>query len=190
MLEVEEETKKIQNIIASITSIAAQTNILSLNASIESARAGEAGKGFAVVANEVRNLSSQTNESAANITTIIDILLQSVEKCVKAMDEFRVISNEQTEIINHTQSIFNKTNEGISKLKHNADQVSHKVNYILESNTNIVARIDEISALSQEAMAGVEETSSVIESNAVNIANTKASAQKMMDTSNEMKKYL
>lgn len=190
MMEVEEQTKKIQSIIESITSIAEQTNILSLNAAIESARAGEAGKGFAVVANEVRNLSNQTNDSAQDITRIIDILLQSVDKCTSAMKEFRSISAQQAELIERTQNIFNETHTSVDKMKNNADEVAEKVAYILKSNTDIVRRIDEISALSEETMAGVEETNSTIENNATYIKDTKSLAKQMVDTSNSMKKYL
>lgn len=190
MMEVEEQTKKIQSIIESITSIAEQTNILSLNAAIESARAGEAGKGFAVVANEVRNLSSQTNDSAQDITRIIHILLKSIDKCTSAMKEFRSISAQQAELIERTQNIFNETHTSVDKMKNNADGVAEKVAYILKSNTDIVRRIDEISALSEETMAGVEETNSTIENNATYIKDTKSLAKQMVDTSNSMKKYL
>ena len=75
------------NIIKSIESIAAQTNLLSLNASIEAARAGEAGKGFAVVASEVQNLASSTKETTSNISKILGEMNTSVKDVMQKINE-------------------------------------------------------------------------------------------------------
>lgn len=63
-----------------ISSIAEETNLLSLNASIEAARAGEAGRGFAVVASQIQKLADQSNESANQIDQIIHALIEDSEK--------------------------------------------------------------------------------------------------------------
>lgn len=190
MQQVETQTKEIQQIIESITSIAEQTNILSLNAAIESARAGEAGKGFAVVAEEVRHLSNETNHSAKTIADIIGMLQQSVDQCAVAMAEFRNIGEEQTKLINRTQEVFRSTDNEMDDVKQNADVVVQKVEHILEINKNIVTQIDEISGLSEETMASVEETNHATKENVVSIEDTNKLAQELLDHSNEMKKYL
>lgn len=72
--------KKITDILGEINSIAAQTNLLSLNASIEAARAGEHGKGFAVVADEIRALSEESAKSAGNIQNILKWLTDTTRQ--------------------------------------------------------------------------------------------------------------
>ncbi|MEL6106628.1 MAG: methyl-accepting chemotaxis protein [Planctomycetota bacterium] len=85
-------TRQISSIVGTITDIAARTEMLALNASIESIRAGEHGRGFAVVADEVRKLSDQTVQSAREI----GVLAESLE--MQANDSLAALSREQAEI--------------------------------------------------------------------------------------------
>ncbi|MBQ9199822.1 MAG: PAS domain-containing protein [Lachnospiraceae bacterium] len=92
--EIAEASKSIEasvdasmEIIQSIQSIAAQTNLLSLNASIEAARAGEAGKGFAVVASEVQNLANSTKETTTNISGILGEMNNSIKDVMQKISQ-------------------------------------------------------------------------------------------------------
>ncbi len=85
-------TRQIGNIVGNITDIAARTEMLALNASIESIRAGEHGRGFAVVADEVRKLAEQTAHSAREI----GVLAESLE--MQTNDSLSVLSREQHEV--------------------------------------------------------------------------------------------
>ncbi|OUT61373.1 Methyl-accepting chemotaxis protein McpB [Stieleria bergensis] len=85
-------TRQISNIVSNIADIAARTEMLALNASIESIRAGEHGRGFAVVADEVRKLAEQTAHSAGEIS----VLAESLE--MQTSDSLNVISREQREV--------------------------------------------------------------------------------------------
>ncbi|WP_428977061.1 methyl-accepting chemotaxis protein [Luteibacter mycovicinus] len=80
MSAIQSGARDISDIVAMIDSIAFQTNILALNASIEAARSGVHGRGFAVVANEVRMLSQQSAESARDIRALIDGTLERVRE--------------------------------------------------------------------------------------------------------------
>jgi len=80
MKRINETSKKIENIISEIENIASQTNLLSLNASIEAARAGDAGRGFAVVADEIRDLADQSAKSAVDTRELVSNTLREIEE--------------------------------------------------------------------------------------------------------------
>ena len=188
--ELEEQTHKIQGITETINSIAAETNILSLNAAIESARAGEVGKGFAVVAQEVRNLANETGESVNEIGQLISFLKESMNKCSLAMGEFQTINEEQNRLIDSTYEIFDKTNSIAQEVKQGTESLAENINEVFKANEEIIDCITEISTLSQETMGSIAETSATTNNNMEFIEDTKRLTKELLDTSNEMKKYI
>lgn len=93
--ELTEKFKDTSMILEFIKSVAAQTNLLGLNAAIEAARAGEQGRGFAVVAKEIRKLAEQSHESAKKIQTILEEMNNSVLEINKSIESTGAISEEQ-----------------------------------------------------------------------------------------------
>ncbi len=182
--------QQIQGITETISSIAAETNILSLNAAIESARAGEVGKGFAVVAAQVRTLADDTKQSANEIAKIIFALQDSMIQCTNAMGDFTMINNEQSNLISSTHEIFTKTHEVAHHTKESANLLMENINKVFDANTEIIDSISEISALSQETMASVEETTHTTQANMVEIEDTKQLTKELLDTSLRMGEYL
>lgn len=190
MNALQEKTSEISKIIDTITSIANQTNILSLNASIESARAGESGKGFSVVANEVGSLAAETSESVSNISNIIIELQQMVKECVDAIKEFESATAKQDILIQNTETIFKETAENMNTIGASVTDVTEKIQYILSSNNEIVKSIQLLLKSNDSTKESIDETSSATEKTINEINETKNIAQELLNTSNNLKKYI
>ncbi|CDT76898.1 methyl-accepting chemotaxis protein [Vibrio coralliirubri] len=109
IVQLEEQSREINQVVTTIQGIAEQTNLLALNAAIEAARAGDHGRGFAVVASEVRELSLMTNDSTHQIESTIHGLTTGIDKTVAKM----TASLEQTELVkSQTKDVVNAI-EGI-----------------------------------------------------------------------------
>jgi methyl-accepting chemotaxis protein len=141
-----------------ITSIADQTSLLSLNASIESARAGEAGKGFAVVAGEIQKLAVQSDEAAKEIQQIIDTLLEESEQTMVAMKEAEGLIIEQQEKLDHTKERFVEVSDGITVSRDGTDVIRDNAGACDNARRQVVEVITNLSAISQENAAAAEET--------------------------------
>jgi methyl-accepting chemotaxis protein len=158
-----ESAMKIRAAIDLITSIAEETNLLSLNASIEAARAGEQGKGFAVVASQIQKLAEQSNESAGNIAVIIGELIEDSENSVQVMDEVQVVMNEQQQKLQQTKNQFKQVGDGISAATEAAGLIRHQTEECDNARANVVDVITNLSAISQQNAASTQETTASME---------------------------
>lgn len=111
-----ESSKKMTNVLDIIKHIADQTNLLGLNAAIESARAGELGKGFSVVASEIRNLASQSKASSDKIKNIVNDMYNSVNNITNKISESAAVSQEQAAAIEEMSATIDIINENLKKL--------------------------------------------------------------------------
>ena len=143
----------VKDIVDTILSISGQTNLLALNASIEAARAGEAGKGFAVVADEIRALSEHTKESAEQIASTIDDLINRVNTASDNMQLCVESGNQQSEIIAETGEKFEVILEKVTDLNKRAVKISDNVEACVDANTKVMDAISNLSATSEEVAA-------------------------------------
>lgn len=141
-----------------ITSIADQTSLLSLNASIESARAGEAGKGFAVVAGEIQKLAVQSDEAAAEIQSIIDTLLREAEQTMAVMKETEGLVAEQQVKLNDTKQRFHEVGDGINVSREGTNVIRSNASSCDSARVQVVDVISNLSAISQENAASAQQT--------------------------------
>ena len=158
-----DSAKEIGQAVEIITSIASQTNLLSLNASIEAARAGEAGRGFAVVASEIQKLAEQSNQSAIKIQKIIDGLTVQSNKTVKIMQDVKDAVTEQDAKIQETKVIFGGVRDGVQKSLTEINGISDGSVELDSSREKIVDVIENLSAVSEENAAATEETMASIQ---------------------------
>ncbi|KST68303.1 methyl-accepting chemotaxis protein [Mastigocoleus testarum] len=146
---ISEKANNINNIVVTITKVADQTNLLSLNAAIEAEKAGEYGLGFAVVAREIRRLADQTAVATLDIEQMVKQMQSSVSTGVMEMDKFATevgqsvedvarISTQTTQIIEQVQQLtprFEEVNQGMETQSQGAQQISEAMSQL--SNTSM-----------------------------------------------------
>lgn len=141
-----------------IDSIAAQTNLLSLNASIEAARAGEAGKGFAVVADEIRQLADQSADAAQNIQAAMKGLSDDSNNTMSEAGSVQEAVKNQRSVIHVTIEKVNGLIEDINKSVALTREIAVNVKKSDEASTVISDTITSLSSISEENAASSQET--------------------------------
>ncbi len=159
----DESASKIQDAVLLITSIAEETNLLSLNASIEAARAGEAGRGFAVVASEIQKLAEESSDSAKTIEDVVNNLLSESKTTVEAMKEVEIIIEEQQEKLEETKEKFKDVNEGIASSSVETNNISDRTEECNESRNRVVDVVNSLVAIAQQNSASTEQTTASME---------------------------
>lgn len=185
-----ESAMKIREATSLITSIAEETNLLSLNASIEAARAGEQGKGFAVVASQIQKLAEQSNESARQIENIIDSLISDSEKSVATMGEVKDIMNSQNESVVKTDEIFKQVQEGILASIDGVEMIADKTRQLDDARVNVVDVVQNLTAIAQENAASTEETSASVTEVSNIVYNISENASQLKNVANGLEKNM
>ncbi len=157
-----ESAMKIREATSLITSIAEETNLLSLNASIEAARAGEQGRGFAVVASQIQKLAEQSNESARQIENIIDSLIEDSQKSVATMEGVKKIMESQSESVDRTNERFLQVRQGITQSLEGVNRIADKTRRMDSARVNVVDVVQNLTAIAEENAASTEETSASV----------------------------
>ncbi len=149
--------KAVEEITKQIFSISKQTNMLALNASIESARAGEAGKGFAVVAEEIGELADETRKLTEGIQNIVAQLQANADTAKDMVDNVIEAIGTEHELISNASELFGEIGNSIDGLHTNVQMIYKKIEEVMESNHAIVDSINHISAVSQEVTASTQQ---------------------------------
>lgn len=167
MEETSGQADKIKGASEQIRGIASQTNLLALNASIEAARAGEAGRGFAVVATEIGNLAQETNLLTNEIEAVVHELLDKMKEAVENIALMEQTTVEQSESVEQTRSKFEEITSTILQMEQKCNVLADSTKEMKESRKNIIDVINDLSALSEENAACMEEAAA-----SVNLQNT------------------
>ncbi len=144
---LESKSQEIGEIINVITSIAAQTNLLALNAAIEAARAGEQGKGFAVVADEVRKLAEESGNAANNIATLISEIQINTQNTVQTVVEGKIVVETGMNYVENAGKTF--------------ETIAADVNLINDKLSSVSSEIQEISANTEVLVNEIHKTKEV-----------------------------
>lgn len=153
-----ESVKKIQAATTFINSIAEDTGLLSLNASIEAARAGDSGRGFAVVAEQIKNLSEQSNESSKEIEATAEVLRADSEKAVQAMQQMQEIIASQSESMQETQQVVAEVIEEIASSMKSIAQIKESSERLEGARNEVLQAVEHLSEISAENLDSTKST--------------------------------
>ncbi len=185
-----ESAMKIREATSLITSIAEETNLLSLNASIEAARAGEQGRGFAVVAGQIQKLAEQSNDSARQIENIIDSLIADSQKSVETMEDVKKIMESQNESVGRTNESFVQVRDGITQSLDGVNQIADKTRRLDEARINVVDVVQNLTAIAEENAASTEETSASVTEVSTIVYSISENANKLKDIAEHLEQSM
>ena len=190
MKQLQQNVESVKEITNTIMDISSQTNLLSLNASIESARAGEAGRGFAVVADEIRTLSERTKQETENITQILGDLAKNTEETAVAVRKSLEIGNVQETMVMEIADQFEKLNANINALGLDVNEIGNGLNSLAKANTEIVNDITTLSAATEEITASAQQSTELTEDNYQSAVEAKEILDNILEVSHEMDVYI
>lgn len=163
--EVQEQTNRtndsvqqIHKATAFITSIAEETDLLSLNASIEAARAGESGRGFAVVAEQIKKLSEQSNQSSSEIEETAMMLSEDSQKAVEIMQKMQEIITSQSESMQDTQKVVEEVVAQIANSMQSIQQIKETTEHLANVRNEVLQAVETLSNIAQDSVSGTKKT--------------------------------
>lgn len=186
LLDLENQTKNIEEVVTAISNISDQTNLLALNASIEAARAGESGRGFAVVADEVRKLAEQSALSTKHISETVKLIQLETKEASHAMVEASRMNDEQNSAIHETGEVLNTITAEMQSLVQGIDHIYAEIQRMSEEQLAISEAIQSISAISQESAAAAEEVNASTDEQLVTLDKVKHSTETLKHASQEL----
>ncbi len=159
MQEMENQNRRIQDIVTTITEISAQTHLLSLNAAIEAARAGDHGQGFAVVAGEIRKLAENSEKSTKEISAILDAIRKQSERALDQVMVGQTAVTKSSSAANLVADAMRNLAQNSRAMESQAGEVDQAADGLLRQYVHITDEIRTITEITQEHMSVMEEMS-------------------------------
>ena len=180
-IKLGEQTKNISEIIDSVTDIADQSNLLSVNASIEAAKAGESGKGFAVVAREIKSLADKSKESTKQIRDILTEIQKSASGAIMATEK-------GTKTVNEGLTLSTISKAAIEKLEDSVGEAVETSAQILVSSKEQLNGMNQLFETTTNIRKAMELNSESIKQLGIESKNLASMAQKLKDIINKVSK--
>lgn len=191
--QVNETNKAIASIneaVELISDITSQTNLLSLNASIEAARAGQAGRGFAVVASEIKQLADQSSQGADSIKNMADNILEKSNRSVILTGRMKELAEQEQTDIGNAKESFDILNRIIEENAAIAQTVMDKIKNLEALKLDIINSVSELSAISEENAASNEEVTARVTEIAESVNRISEDTQTVRKVSSDMKELM
>ena len=181
-----DSAQKIRAATEIIASIADETNLLSLNASIEAARSGESGRGFAVVAAQIQKLAEQSNNSSRAIEKITNDLINNSAETVAIMSNVHEIISSQSQNMIETEQIVAEVMNGIGTSLERIEQIESSTVMLEDSRNRIVQAVEGLSEIAQQNAASTQETCAQTVEVSNTFAEIEGSAKQLMDIAEDL----
>lgn len=191
--QVNETNKAIASIneaVELISDITSQTNLLSLNASIEAARAGQAGRGFAVVASEIKQLADKSSQGADSIKNMADNILEKSNRSVILTGRMKELAEQEQTDIGNAKESFDILNRIIEENAAIAQTVMDKTKNLEALKLDIINSVSELSAISEENAASNEEVTARVTEIAESVNRISEDTQTVRKVSSDMKELM
>lgn len=176
-----QRSAEIGNIVDVITTIADQTNLLSLNAAIEAARAGESGRGFSVVAEEVRKLAEGSGKAAEQIGELIKDVQQETAKALKYMEIGIKEVQSGAQVVERSGDSLREINEAVARTTALAQAIASATSEQARKTSDVDRAMHEIAAVVEENAASAQETAAAAEEQTACMEEISSSAQDLAD---------
>ena len=185
-----EQLQTINTFADTISSIASQTNLLSLNASIEAARAGEAGKGFAVVAQEINQLAEQSDTASKQISDRISEILEKANSAVEAMKIGLSNVQDGSEVVQNAGNTFNDIVEMVHEISEESSRMQQIVGKLSTGTSTIADDIDKIEDMSSNVAEETESVSAASQQQTATSHEIAVASDKLAETAQELQSFV
>lgn len=184
------KSSAIGKVVEVISSLAEQTNLLSLNASIEAARAGEHGRGFAVVAESVRELADQSHQSVLQIAAIISEIQDEIGQTVEQMDAVTKATEEQEASTRSTGLAFAQIEQAVQAIATEVSAVAKAAVTLQQQANEAIQAMKTIADISQEAAAGTEQVAATTEEQTASLAEIARAAEELTKLAGQLQQSM
>lgn len=185
--ELGQDSLRIGEITEVITSIADQTNLLSLNAAIEAARAGDQGRGFAVVAEEVRKLAEQSAHSAESIGHLIRAIQAKTERSIDLMKKSREEVKLGVQAVQQTQAVFQSIAQSFQAIVERSQKVAEATAIMVDRSQSLRVAIKELAAGAHENSNGAQQVAASTEEQNASLEEISAAVSGLNSVANQLK---
>jgi methyl-accepting chemotaxis protein len=188
--ELAQKSGRIASFVGTISALAEQTNLLSLNAAIEAARAGESGRGFAVVAEEVRKLADGSHEAAESIARIVQEIQGDTGVAVEAVEAGTAHSLRSVETITVAAAAFERIVQDVQRMRECVVEAESSCAVARTGAEEMRVSMEQVASEAEQASAASQQASAATVETSASSQQVAATAQELARTADDLRELL